>query len=269
MPEFSDELSHLKAAVRKAGERILEFYESGAKVKYKDGGSPVTEADLASQQVLFDELEAFGYAYLSEEFLHDQTRLDHDKIWVIDPLDGTRDFIEKTGEFSVIAGLVVDGRPIMGVVFQPTEDKLFFAEKGRGAFMEKGGGEPIRLTVSDVNDPSNVTLLRSGNYFREVEKAFAEKLGIKKSVVHGSAGLKICMITEQVGDLYICSTNKTGEWDVCGAEVILEEAGGKVTDMTGATLHYNQEDPMNQNGFMASNGKLHEWLIEEWTKHNS
>ncbi len=165
---MSKEVKDVINIAKKAGEKILEIYDTDYKKYEKRDKSPVTEADLISEKIILQGLKKYNYGFLSEEKGDNLRNLNNGKNWVIDPLDGTLDFIQKTGEFSIMVGLVCRGEPILGVVYQPTEDKVYFAEKGRGAYLAYKGA--IRkLRVSQISKMEEVRLLSSRNHFNPME----------------------------------------------------------------------------------------------------
>lgn len=262
------EIDVLKRTIKKAGEAIMESYDNPL-INYKENQSPVTEADLASEKILLKALKFFGYPILSEETEDDLERLKFNKVWIIDPLDGTKDFIQKTGEFSVMVGLVENGQPVLGAVYQPTDRKLFFAEKGKGAFVEINDSKIEKLEVGDISDPKESRMVVSRNHLKPRDKMVSVVLnsaGLKKC---GSNGLKIGRIAEKKADFFINTTDKMGEWDFCGPEIILREAGGKMTDVNGSELLYNKKNSKMKGGLVASNGKFHDKIIEAIRKASS
>jgi len=255
-------LEKVKEVVREAGVEIMKKYGADNEIMKKKDKTLVTEVDLLSEKIILEGLKDFDYGILSEENLGANNRMGKERVWIIDPIDGTMDFIKKTGEFSVMIGLVENGKPILGVVYQPSEDKLYSAILGGGAFLEEKG-KIKKLEVSDNKNFSKVTMLGSRHHMKELEVKLCQDLGIVDFVTHGSAGLKICLIAEQKAGLYINSSDKTGEWDICAGDIILSEAGGKLTDMDGNDFVYNREQYLNLEGFVASNGLLHKKVIED------
>lgn len=258
-----NELETAKRVAREAGEAVLSFYGGEYVVNGKDVGGqeePVTEADLVSNKTILKELKRFNYGILSEETNEDNGRFEREKVWIVDPLDGTSDFVKKTGEFSIAIGLAERGRPILGVVYWPMKDKLYWAITGKGAYLEEGNKSPVRLTVSKKENPTGMTILVSRSHLLELEQWVAEKFQMKQ-LPHGSI-LKICLVAEGVGDIYMNTSDKTGEWDTCAPEVIIREAGGKITDMDSKDLEYNKKNPKNLNGFVVTNGVVHELILE-------
>lgn len=255
------ELDILLETIKKAGQAAMAFYDDGNEVSYKDNESPVTKADLASEKVLLEGLQPFNYGVLSEETNEENDRLNKEKTWVIDPLDGTMDFIQKTGDFSIIVGLVENGQPVLGAVYQPVLDRLFYAMEGEGAFVLEKGKKKV-LKVSAVSQFSKMKLLASRNHLQEMEVNFSEKMNIKEFVKSGSAGLKVVKVASADGDIYMNTSDKTFEWDICGGSIIIEEAGGVITDMDGNKFIFNKKDPKNSKGFVVSNGQKHQEIID-------
>lgn len=255
-------ITQLIDLAKTAGTEILKYYDA-PKVQYKKGGSPVTEADLASEKLILEGLRqmASGYGIISEEKEDDKSRLQKDYVWVVDPLDGTTDFIQKTGEFSVMIGLVHKGEPIMGVVYQPELEKMYYAEKGRGAFIFIGEGDDIRLRVSPVADISKGRLVVSRNHLSKEDRGHAKKMGLENYIQAGSNGIKMCLIAQGNADLFFNTWTGMGEWDSCAPQIILTEAGGMVTGIDGKPITYNNPDPVNRYGLVASNGILHKEIL--------
>ena len=145
--EKSNELKIAIEIAKEAGELLLQYYDTELSIETKENNTPVSNADLATNDFILKKLrEHFPYSILSEESVDDNNRLGKEFVWLVDPLDGTKDFIEKTGEFTVVIGLVQNNQLIMGVVYRPTTKELYYAQKGKGAFMEVGGIEK-RITV--------------------------------------------------------------------------------------------------------------------------
>jgi 3'(2'), 5'-bisphosphate nucleotidase len=259
------ELQAVKSAIKQAGEAAMGYYgeDLDPDTHYKADDSPVTKADLAAQEVLENELGKFGYGMLSEEKEDNEERLNQEKVWIIDPLDGTKDFLQQTGEFTIMVALAKEGEITLGAVYQPSEDKLYFAQKNEGAYMQREDRDPVEISVSVEDKPEGMTMLVSRNHLRQPEQAVAEKLGIKELQACGSAGLKMVKIAEGRAHVYINSSDKTDEWDIAAGEIILKEAGGKLTDNNGEKFDYNKENTTNEDGFIASNGAIHNKIAEK------
>ncbi len=254
-------LEKVKAIVREAGSEIMRLYGAENIATEKPDKTLVTDADLLSEKIILEGLAEFDYGTLSEERLSSDDRITKKRTWVIDPIDGTMDFVKKTGEFSIMVGLVEDGKVILGVVYQPSEDKLYYATSGGGSFLEKNGAIK-ELKVSNNSDFSQITMFGARHHVREMEIKLYNNLGITDFITCGSAGLKMGLITEKKADVYINSSNKTAEWDICAGDIIVTEAGGMVTDLDGTPIVYNKESYLNLNGFVVTNGVLHDRVIE-------
>ncbi|RMD59716.1 3'(2'),5'-bisphosphate nucleotidase CysQ [Candidatus Parcubacteria bacterium] len=260
----SKEFQQAKKAVLAAGQAVIDIYQRESKelhITDKADRSPVTEADFKSEEIILNFLRPFNYGLLSEETDEENKRLSQEYVWIIDPLDGTKDFINQTGDFSIMIGLVWQGEAVLGLVYQPVQNRLYYGIKGRGAFLEEGRHKR-RLQVSDVQDFSRARLLVSRFHLREMEKHLKDKVQIGELVACGSAGLKIGHIAAGEAEIYVNSSNKTGEWDICAADIILQEAGGKITDIEGQKIIYNKPTPYNPRGFVATNGYLHSRVID-------
>src|SRR5881296_2256856 len=170
---------------------------------------------------------------------------------MIDPMDGTREFIEDRDEFAVQIGLVVDRTPVLGVVYQPTAGKLYYAARGLGAFLDSGGSVS-KLHVSAEQVASRLTIVESRSHRSARVAAIRQQLRIAESVVTGSVGLKVAMVCEGRAHL----------WDTCGPEAILREAGGRMTDISNALLRYDTAEICNLNGIVATNGVIHDRVVQ-------
>lgn len=260
-----DILEQIKIIIKKAGQETLNYYHlEDLKVDYKEPeikDSPLTQADLASERIILENLKSFNYGILSEETSEENNRLEKDLVFIIDPLDGTKDFIQKTDEFTIMIGLAKAGVAILGAVYQPATDILYFAEQGKGAFKQIGDSAPVKINVSSKQNFAEMRLLASRNHLKDKEVQFAKKVNLNDFVQCGSAGLKVCKVAEGIGDIYMNTSDKTSEWDLCAADIILKESGGTLTDINGQTIIYNKKDPRNYNGYIASNGKLHNKIL--------
>ena len=255
--EFAQEL------VVQAGKILMEYYGKDVAVHLKDENSPVTQADRDSNEFITSEIaKSFPEdGILAEESKDSQARLDKQRVWIVDPMDGTKEFIEKVGQFAAMIGLAIDGVPVLGVVFQPTTETIFCAVKGEGAFARRGN-ESMPLKVSDVTAVDQMRLVVSRSHRAPLVDTIKNALQISTEVASGSVGLKVGLLGQQQSDLYIHPNSKTKEWDTCAPQVILEEAGGQITDCWGAPLQYNQVDTYNDKGFIASNGQVHDQIVQ-------
>ena len=254
-------LNQVLNVIKQAGKMVMSFYNKDYQIKDKGNDSPVTEADLASEKIILKGLSKYDYGLLSEETEDDKTRLKKERVWIIDPLDGTKDFINKTGDFTIMIGLVENGQPILGAVYQPAKDILYYAIKGKGAYGQIKDQGVKKIKVSEVSDISKARFLGSRFHKSELETKVAKEFNITKIIPCGSIGLKAALIASGQADFNLNPSSHPQEYDVCAADIILHEAGGKLTDLKGKRYKYNQEDP-HINGYVVSSGLLHGQIIE-------
>ena len=254
---------------RKAGGKILEYYSDGFIEEEKIGADnfaePVTIADRTASEIIVSGLqnEFPNDGILSEEKPDTNRRLSKKRVWVIDPLDGTRGFIDKNGDFAVQIGLAENGESILGVVFLPVKNDLYFATKNVGAFVAKNDENPTKLNVSNKTDFSEMNLAVSRNHRSRNMNRVMQDFGLKNEIRRGSVGIKIGLIAQQICDLYIHFSPRTKHWDTCAPEIIIEESGGKLTDLFGEKIIYNTKDVQNHNGVLASCGiEAHEKTVK-------
>lgn len=245
---------------REAGEEAMKYYDRDYSIEKKKDSSPVTEADLASEKILLEGLKPTGYGIVAEE----TGLLEGDKTgayWVVDPLDGTQDFIDKTGEFSIMVGLLVDRKPKLGVVYAPSQGKLWYAVKGQGANLI-GNGRKSEITVNHKSSLSDYELIASRNHFSLRDEKISQKLGVKNITRMGSLGIKFCSIAEGRADLAYYTTDRLGIWDCCAPHIILEEAGGLAFNVYGGELEYDLEGKRMDKGVVGIGGKSREKVIK-------
>lgn len=229
---------------------------------------PVTAADLAVNHYILERLQAelsgAEFAYVSEETYKYQSaeQLSQSWVWIIDPLDGTRDFINKTGEYAIHIALVKAGRPVLAVVAWPEAEKLYYATVGGGAFVTTRDRKVERLQVSRTDNVKDLTLIVSRTHRDQRFDQLLQQLPCQNQKYVGSVGCKIATIVEQQADIYISLSGKSApkDWDIAAPELILTEAGGKFTHFDRSPLLYNQGDVNQWGGLMASNGQCHETL---------
>ena len=276
-------LENVIDSVIQAGEKIQEIYETDFEVNTKDDNSPVTKADLESNKILRTALEKTGIPILSEESDDDKSRLESEKVWIIDPVDGTQDFVNRTGEFTILVGLVENHIPIMGLVYVPIKKILYLAERGMGAFCYNdseshwglkrrfGGWSLVRkkwkkIVVREIKELEDCLALVSRHHLSDVEKKMLDHLKIRNIGKIGSA-LKVMEISAGRADVYLSATrNKLSQWDTCGPNCIISEAGGKMTDISGNDLIYNTEIIKHENGLLVTNGFVHEKVVSKISK---
>jgi 3'(2'), 5'-bisphosphate nucleotidase len=229
-----------------AGRRILDVYERDFAVEEKRDGSPLTAADRAAQEVISAGLAALEPAcpILSEEAVEISwaERRQWRRLWLVDPLDGTREFVSRNGEFTVNIALIEAGEPALGVVYVPLLGVTYYAARGHGAFRRREG-EPARPVRARPYAGGPPIVVASRSHPGEQLAGFLKRLGPHETVAMGSA-LKLCLVAEGTADLYP-RLGPTMEWDTAAAHCIVEAAGGRITDTTGRPLVYNKESLLN------------------------
>lgn len=250
------ELQTAIALARDAGKTVVQLRDGGLSVEMKPGDEPVTVADrTASEMILRGLAAAFPQdPVISEELPATSAELMKNRLWLVDPIDGTKDFIRGGDGFAVMIGLVVNHVPILGVVHQPTIDRTFYATPD-GAFVI-AGGETKPLAVSTVAVAAEARLVASASHRTADIDRVKTELGIAEEMNVGSVGVKLCLIAMGVRDLYVNPSAKTKSWDTCAPEAILAGAGGRLTDLFGDPIEYRDE-LAHRRGLVASNGHLH------------
>jgi 3'(2'), 5'-bisphosphate nucleotidase len=242
-------------AGHRASEKIMEIYKKGFDVEIKSDNSPVTDADKAADQIIREYLhkEFPNYAFLTEESEDNLDRLENDFVWIVDPVDGTKDFVAKDDEFTTNIALSYKHEIVVGVVVVPARNELYFASKGNGAFHYKDG-KTSRIHVNDKLD--NLTVLTSVFHTNEKEQALIEKHKdkITKIEKYGSS-IKPCRIAEGLAELSYRESAGTKEWDTAASDIIVKEAGGVFVEPDGKNFVYNRKDVYNRKGYIVCNRK--------------
>ena len=265
---FAHELEVVTELAREAGAILLRHYHSPFLVEQKVNAlkelEEVTAADRESNDLIVRRLAAEfpDDGILAEESDDTERRLDKDRVWMIDPMDGTKNFIRRDGDFAVQIGLAVNGESVAGVVYQPVRDILYRAARGAGSWIEGPDKSAAPMSVSNIVAPHEMVLASSRSHRSPRMELVVSRFGFKDEVRRGSVGVKIGLITEQLADLYLHLSPSTKQWDTCGPEIILIEAGGRLTDLFGQPLRYNGVRVDNRNGIVATNGAAHGMVIE-------
>jgi 3'(2'), 5'-bisphosphate nucleotidase len=246
------ELEAAQTLAVSAGIEILKVYKRSYGIEYKKDNSPVTEADKISNALITGELKKIfpEHAILSEEVEDDLERVENPWCWIIDPLDGTKEFIKQNGEFTVNIALAHEHKAVLGVVYVPVIGELYYAVKGNGAY-RISNGKTENIHVSEKTD--KLTLIISRSHSSEKEKALINnnKEKILKTISTGSS-IKGCLIASGEADVYY-RFNPTMEWDTAAPHIIAEEAGGIFRELSGAEMLYNRINTKNENGFYILN----------------
>lgn len=260
---FDEELAVARTIALDAVVVVKSFAGRPVRVDTKAGDEPVTEADYAANNLIVERLrQRFpDDVILSEEIPDDGARQGARRVWMVDPIDGTRDFIQGHSGYAVMIGLCVDGRPVVGVVSQPPTGKTYGGAVGSGAWLEQDGANRRPLQTSRLTGSPGIRLVASKSHRTSRIDAVKQALRIEDEMNVGSVGLKIGLVAEDARDLYVYTGGRTKIWDTCGPEAILQAAGGRMTDLDGRPLNYTAAELYNRRGIVASNGPLHEFVI--------
>ncbi|HVX94156.1 MAG TPA: 3'(2'),5'-bisphosphate nucleotidase CysQ [Polyangia bacterium] len=261
---FARELAVAERVAIEAAHLVRGFHGTDLRIDSKAGNEPVTEADRAANTLIVDRLRAAfpSDAILSEEIPDDGARMGHARVWMVDPIDGTSDFIAGDTGFVVMIGLAVDGRPHVGAVAHPLTGRVYGGVVGEGAWRVDPDGARTPVHTSSLAGPPGIRLVASKTHRTPRVDSVKTALGITDEINVGSVGLKIGMVSEASRDLYVYTGGRTKIWDTCGPEAILLGAGGRMTDLDGKPLVYDRPDLYNRRGIVASNGPLHDFVIE-------
>ena len=253
-------LTEVRQIAYEAGRNIMEIYERGFSVEEKADHTPVTEADFAAHRVILNGLQALtpDIPILSEECspppYHE--RACWPRYWLVDPLDGTREFIRRNGEFSVNIALVEGQHPVLGTIYGPVVGCLYYAAKGMGAF-KKSGVDDVRPIHVRESCPEKVVIAGSRSHHGDEFKQFISHLPDYDIIPMGSA-LKSCLVAEGEADIY-ARLGPTSEWDTAAAQIIVEEAGGQITNTRMQPLCYNTREELLNPHFFAFGDKERCW----------
>jgi 3'(2'), 5'-bisphosphate nucleotidase len=243
-----------------AGHKIMEVYSREFDITHKEDNTPLTEADMAAHNLIVSELKALtpNLPILSEESTKKPfaERSKWDRYWLVDPLDGTREFIKRNGEFTVNIALIDMQHPVLGVIYVPVTGVCYLAQKGNGAYKSEPNGDPVQIHTRKT--PSDVKLVMGSRSHRgDSLNQFLNKIGSHEIICRGSS-LKSCIIAEGNADIYP-RLGPTSEWDTAAAQCIVEEAGGMITDTQMSALCYNQKDSLLNPHFLVIGDKTYDW----------
>lgn len=243
---FLPAISALEPIARAAGDAILAIYRQPFAVEYKQDESPLTAADQGAHEVIVQALARLtpDIPVLSEESDAQtmQARLGWSRYWLVDPLDGTKEFVSRNGEFTVNIALIDHGRPVWGLVYAPVLDKLWYGGKGIGAW-RVADGKHEAIQTCPHGDGEAWRVVGSRNHLSQETLDYLAPFGEIELVSMGSS-LKFCIIAEGGAELYP-RLAPTCEWDTAAAQAVLEGAGGSVTQLDGTALAYNKPDILN------------------------
>ena len=258
---YADLIEPIVALARNAGDAILEVYATDFDVQSKGDESPLTQADLASHRRIVDGLTALTPALpiISEESgLPDfEERRRWSSYWLIDPLDGTKEFVNRNGEFTVNIALIEAGRPVVGIVHVPVQGKTYVGCEGQGAELRDADETPQGIQVAAAS-ANPVRVVGSRSHRGASLDAFIERLGDCDLVPMGSS-LKFCVVAEGKADVYP-RLGPTSEWDTAAAQAVVEQAGGSVVTLDGNSMMYNQKADILNPHFLVMGASDHDWL---------
>ncbi len=251
---FEKELSCAMDAAYAAGEKIMEIYNEDFTVCYKDDTSPVTDADIASNTIIIKHL-ASNFpedGMLSEEMDDDESRFDKRRFWVIDPLDGTKEFVKKNGEFAVNIALIIGGKVVLGVVYLPVKQTIYYAVNGEGAYKKTfSDHKAIELHVSKRIKPYHLLISRS-HPSKRTQKFLSHNADVILSVTEMGSSIKGCLIAEGSYDVYY-NFGLSMKWDTCAMECIVKEAGGVLKRLDDCDIDYMEHDKLNKGFYILNN----------------
>ncbi len=255
-------LAEVSRIARRAGEEILDVYRQPFDVENKKDDSPLTQADLRAHAAIVKSIAALtpDIPVLSEEAsdIGFDVRSRWSRYWLVDPLDGTKEFISRNGEFTVNIALIDNHAPTLGVVHVPVKDTTYLGAQGEGAFRQSGNGVPARIHVrSPAATPLRVVGSRSHAGAGSLD-AYLDKLGAHSLLSVGSS-LKFCFVAEGSADFYP-RFGLTSEWDTAAAHAVVDAAGGAVVDLQGQPLRYNTKDSLLNPHFLVFGDRGRDWI---------
>lgn len=246
-----------------AGRRILEIYHTDFEVEHKEDKSPLTAADMAAHEIILQGLKALtpDMPFLSEEsaLIPFQERSQWRQYWLVDPLDGTREFVKRNGEFTVNIALIDNHQPILGVIYVPVTGVTYYAAAGVGAFKQlpQQLAYPIHVRTRPTNQ---LIVAGSRSHASPSLQAFIEKLELPVELVSIGSSLKSCLVAEGHADLYP-RFGPTSEWDTAAAQCVVEQAGGYLTDVNLNPLYYNTKESLLNPHFLVFGDASCDWTV--------
>jgi 3'(2'), 5'-bisphosphate nucleotidase len=250
--DFNSILEESKKLALEAGKQILEVYQGDIKITVKEDHSPLTEADQRSNEIIVTGLKAKfpQISILSEESVEDAGRHVNPYCFIVDPLDGTKEFIKRNGEFTVNIALSEHGKSIMGVIYVPVTGEMYYALNGQGSFYEVDGS---KRKISVTQKTQDLVLMGSRSHQSDAFKAMVEQYKHKiKELQSAGSSLKGCLVAKGDADIYY-RFGPTMEWDTAAMQCIVEEAGGIFKQMDHSRMRYNRKNSLNEKGFYAIN----------------
>lgn len=254
-------LEKMISAGKEASEMVMKIYRKGFNINIKEDKSPVTDADLASNKILRESLKDIpDIAWLSEEDYDDLSRMNKKRVFVIDPLDGTEDFVKRDDSFSINIALVENNLPVISLIMVPAMNTYAYAIKGKGSYYFKDG----TITKMHVSDRTNDLILVESktHLLKEEQEVLDRHKNIIKDVIYLGASTKAIALANGDVDASIRYTPNTKEWDTCAADLLVKEAGGIFLDTNLKEFTYNRKDVYNRNGYCMFNKIENEVLLK-------
>jgi 3'(2'), 5'-bisphosphate nucleotidase len=259
MSSLDSSLTVAREAILQAGAEVMKRYEAFERIE--DAPADITtDADRASQAIIFKALhESFPEDALcgEESNVIEGVPRTGSRVWIVDPIDGTRGFARKTGEFSIMVALAEEHDVVLGLVLEPALRRLTWAVKGQGCWVQSGEEEPARCEVRGTSSLGDAIVSMSRSRGAEGEARLLKAFGAASGVQRYSAGVKLAQVARGEADLYLADYLRMKDWDLCAGHILVTEAGGRVTSRSGAELRYGTADPVQSDGLLATNGTLH------------
>ena len=251
----TQEISLLKQIINDAGKILLNGYKKDLEFQVKADKSLVSDIDRASSTFIYSSLKKHfpNYSLIDEERKNSWVELTNEYCWIVDPLDATREYLEGKDTFSILIGLLKNKKPLFGISYRPAIDEITFALKDKGAYIENANG--IKKLESNCSSDLSVLISSTANY--DTLEPIIKKISPTKIIKMGGS-TKIIEVAKGTANLFICPKNRGMHiWDICAPQIILEESGGKLTNIEGNNIHYQGEDFSNLDGILATNKKVH------------
>lgn len=259
---MTDLLNQIVQIAQQAGDKILSVYNADMEIEYKDNDSPLTKADRLAHDYIFNALNELSekFPILSEEGaeIPFAERSGWVRYWLVDPLDGTKEFIKRNGEFTVNIALIENHKPVLGVVYAPVLERTYYAAQGVGAFRQENQKPPVKIAVEHFKSQSKWKVVASRSHMSPETVSMVNALGDTELVSMGSS-LKLCLVAEGTAHIYP-RLALTSEWDTAASQCVVEQAGGVVVTQDLKPLEYNRKDSLLNPYFIVSYG-----LDEAWT----
>jgi len=251
---YQQMVDNLLSLAKEAGQKIMKIYETDFNVDYKENDSPLTKADQQANDIIIKFLKENypSMAILSEESKDDKSRLENEYCFIVDPLDGTKEFVKRNGEFTVNIALSQNNKSVLGIIYVPVTEEMYYAYKDGGAFYKTKNMKKFKK-INVTNKEKNLNLVMSRSHASDGLKDLIEKhkdlIGETK---RAGSSLKGCLVSRGEAEVYF-RFNPTMEWDTAAMQIIVEEAGGIFKQLDGSEMTYNRKNSLNAKGFYVLN----------------